>query len=299
MKTFIGRRIALLSALSVLILGFLVAGCTRMPDSSPKPRALGAPSALGNGTVASYAEFDPSGVPKAIGVVFAGGAFDNLPKERSGGRHCFDATKDGTIDPATECAGWHERVLPLPSEASRRPDMPFKWALLNWNPDGHTPPGVYDKPHFDVHFYIQPIEDVFAIESGPCGPEHVRCDQFELAKLPVSGDYMHPDFKDVGAVAPAMGNHLVDPTAPEFHGVPFTHTWIYGVYEGRVTFYEEMLTLEYLKTQPEKCFPIKTAKAVALSGYYPTQSCIRYVKDKAEYTVSLEGFQLRQASPGK
>ena len=36
--------------------------------------------------------------------------------------------------------------------------MPLKWALLNWNPHGHIPPGIYDRPHFDVHFYMEPIE---------------------------------------------------------------------------------------------------------------------------------------------
>jgi hypothetical protein len=29
---------------------------------------------------------------------------------------------------------------------------------------------------------------------------------------------MHLDFKNVEAVAPAMGNHLVDLSAPEFNG---------------------------------------------------------------------------------
>jgi len=60
-----------------------------------------------------------------------------------------------------------------------------------------------------------------------------------------------------------------------------------------------MLTLAYLKSHPENCFPIKKTPAVALTGYYPTKSCIRYVKknDKEEYTVSLEDFQLRQGSP--
>ena len=82
----------------------------------------------------------------------------------------------------------------MPSEASRQPDLQFKWALLNWNPHGHIPPGAYDKPHFDVQFYIQPIEEVFAIESGPCGPEHVRCDQFTQARLPVPANYMHADY---------------------------------------------------------------------------------------------------------
>jgi hypothetical protein len=280
-----------------LSLAFLLPACAIAPQGSPGMRALGAPSAIGNGTVAGYAEFDASGAVNAIGVVFSAGALANLPGPPSDGHHCFDSNKDGKSDLDTECAGWHEWVLPLPSEASRQSDLPFKWALLNWNPHGHIPPGVYDKPHFDVHFYIEPIEKVFAIESGPCGPERVRCDQFAQARMPVPANYMHPDFRDVGAVAPAMGNHLVDPTAPEFNGAPFTRTWIYGVYEGRVTFYEEMVTVAYLSSQPDKCFPIKKAAAVAISGRYPTLSCIRYRPTTSVVTVSLEGFEQRAAAP--
>jgi hypothetical protein len=275
------------------ILSCLLAGCAHGPTA----RSLGAPSTLGTGTVTSYADFDATGTVQALGVVFSSGALEGLPTAASDGHHCFDANKDGSIDLGSECSGGHERVLPLPSEASRRPDMPFKWALVNWNPHGHIPPGIYDKPHFDVHFYIEPIENVFAIEPGPCGPEHVRCDQFTRARLPVPANYMHPDFKDVEAVAPAMGNHLIDLTAPEFRGVPFTRTWIYGTNEGRVTFYEEMVTVAFLKSLPDTCFPIKTAAAVASAGRYPSKSCVRYVKDRSEYTVSLEGFELRQASP--
>jgi hypothetical protein len=275
------------------ILSFLLAGCAH----SPNARSLGAPSMLGSGTVASYADFDATGAVQAIGVVVSSGTLDGLPTAPSDGHHCFDVNKDGTLDLASECSGGHERVLPFPSEASRRTDMPFKWALVNWNPHGHIPPGVYDKPHFDVHFYLESIENVFAIEPGPCGPEHVRCDLFARARLPVPGNYMHPDFKDVEAVAPAMGNHLVDLTASEFRGVPFTRTWIYGTNEGHVTFYEEMVTVAYLKSRPDACFPIKMAAAVALAGRYPSKSCIRYVKETSEYTISLEGFELRQASP--
>ena len=43
--------------------------------------------------------------------------------------------------------------------ASARADIPFKWVLLNWTPHGHIPPGVYDTPHFDVHFYLDSIEN--------------------------------------------------------------------------------------------------------------------------------------------
>ena len=175
--------------------------------------------------------------------------------------------------------------------------MPFKWVLLNWNPNGHIPHGIYDVRHFDVHFYIESIEKVFAIQRGSCGPEFVRCDQFARAKLPPPSNYMHRDFKDVNAIAPAMGNHLVDLTSHEFHGRPFDHTFIYGIYDGRVTFYETMLTLKFLNSRPIKCAPIKAVPAVAVTGYYPTKTCYRYAKDKDEYTVSLEDFQLRSASP--
>jgi hypothetical protein len=294
-------KLVVLAALAAVGLEVVALQFLRAQTDPSAARALGPASALGNGTVASYAEIDRSGAPKAIGVVFAAGALDNLPATPSDGHRCFDANNDGTIDLATECSAWHERVLPLPSEMSRRSDMPFKWVLLNWNPQGHIPPGIYDVPHFDIHFYIEPIEKVFAIQRGPCGPESVRCDQFARAKTPLPKNYMHPDFKDVDAVAPAMGNHLVDLTSHEFHGKPFDHTFIYGVYDGRVTFYETMLTLKFLKSQPATCVSIKRTPAVALTGYYPTKTCFRHLKGASqdEYTVSLEDFQLRQASPAE
>ena len=258
------------------ILAALSPGCS----TTRSARVLGTPSNLGNGTVASYAEFDKSGAPSAIGVLFSASALNELPSTPSDGHRCFDANNDGVIDTATECSTWHERVLPVPSEASHRPDVPFKWALLNWNPKGHIPPGVFDKPHFDVHFYIEPIENIFALQRGTCGPEFLRCDQFALARKPVPSNYVPPNFQDLGVAAPAMGNHLVDPTTHEFHGEPFKHHWIYGIYDGRVIFYEEMVALSYMLSKPDACFPIQSPDAVALTGYYPTRSCIRYTPGK-------------------
>ncbi len=275
------------------VLGALSLGCS----TTRTARVLGAPSSLGNGTVASYSELDASRAPKAIGVVFSASALDALPTAPSDGHRCFDANNDGVIDPATECSAWHERVLPVPSEASRRADVPFKWALLNLNPKGHIPPGVFDKPHFDVHFYIEPIENIFALQRGTCGLEFLRCDQFALARKPVPSNYVPPNFQDLGVAAPAMGNHLLDPTTPEFRGQPFTRTWIYGIYDARVIFYEEMVALSYMLSKPDACFPIQSPDAVALTGYYPTRSCIRYTPGKDEYTVSMEDFVLRQAGP--
>ncbi len=286
-------RLVLLGASALVVLS----GCASLGKSTDEAtnRILGWKSDLGNGTVSSYAEFDASGTPRALGVVFSASVLDGLPTAGSDRHHCFDRNKDGVVDPATECLNEYEVVIPLPDAVARRTDIPFTWVLLNWNPVGHIPPGVYDVPHFDVHFYMEPIANVFAIESGPCGPEFIRCDQFETARRPVASNYMHPDFKDVEAAVPAMGNHLIDLTSPEFNKQPFTHTWIFGVYDSKVTFYEEMVTRAFLLSKPDTCFPIKSPPAVGRSGFYPTLSCLRHDARTGEYTVSMETFVFREA----
>jgi len=275
----------------------LLTGCASLGTSSDGApnRVLGWTSDLGKGTVSSYAEFDAGGTPRALGVLFSASALEGLPTGGSDRHHCFDRNKDGIVDAASECLTQYERVIPLPDAVARRADIPFTWVLLNWNPLGHIPPGVYDVPHFDVHFYMQPIADVFAIASGPCGPEFVRCDQFEAARRPLPANYMHPDFKDVEAVAPAMGNHLVDLTGPEFSKHPFTRTWIFGAYDGKVTFYEEMVTRAFLLARPNTCFPIKSPPGVGVGGFYPTASCLRHDARTGEYTLSMEKFVFREA----
>ncbi len=286
-------RLVLLGASALVVLS----GCASMGTATgaAPSRLLGWRSDLGKGTVSTYAEFDAGGTPRALGVAFSASALDGLPTGGSDFHHCFDRNRDGMVDRATECIHTYEYVIPLPDAIARRVDIPFTWVLLNWNPLGHIPPGVYDVPHFDVHFYTEPIANVFAIESGSCGPEFIRCDQFAVARRPVPSNYMHPDFKDVEAAVPAMGNHLIDLTSPEFKKQPFTRTWIYGVYDGKVTFYEEMVTRAFLLSKPSTCFPIKSSPAVGRSGFYPTRSCLRYDARADEYTVSMETFVFREA----
>ena len=272
-----------------------LAGCASMNPDTRAGRTLGWQLALGKGTVTSYAEFESDGTPAAIGIVLSAASLDGLPMD-SDQHRCYGRTKEGTIDAATKCEMTHEHVIALPDAVARRADVPFKWVLLNWNPHGHIPPGVYDVPHFDVHFEMAPIADVFAIEPGPCGPEMVRCDQFKIGKKPLPPNYMHADFKDVDAVVPAMGNHLIDLTGPEFNKQPFTHSFIYGVYDGKVIFYEAMVSHAWLLGKPDGCMPIKPARAVAVSGFYPSVSCIRHDARTGDYTVSMEKFVHRAAS---
>ncbi len=288
----VSRRVSLgRAAIAGVVLSVLL-GCS--PESG---RVLGAAAHVGAATASSYAEFDEVGTPQAIGLVFSADFFAELPTEISDQHQCFDRDNNGTVERPAECSQWHEWAIPLPSDVASRSDIPFKWSLLNYNPVGHIPPGVYDVPHFDIHFYMESIENVFALQPGPCGPEFIRCDQFEIGRKPVPPNYVAPDYQDVEAVAPAMGNHLVDLTSSEFHGEPFTRTWIYGVYDGKVTYWEEMVTRDFLLSHPQQCFDIKSPPAVAIAGYYPTSSCLRHDEETGEYTVSMENFRFREASP--
>lgn len=286
-----------IAVLAILTCVVTAEACRQARGQASNEPTLGAEVRLGEGTVSSFVHFDRDRAPLAIGVIFSGDALDKLPTSRSDEHRCFDHDDDGAIQPDAECMPTHERVIPLPAEASRRSDIPFKWILLNWNGGGHAPPNIYDLPHFDIHYFMDPIEKTFALMPGPCGGEFMRCDQFERAIRPVPSNYIHPDFKNVDAAAPAMGNHLVDLTAKEFQGEVFDRTWIYGSYDGRITFWEEMVTRDYLAGRPNTCFDIKTPAAVEIAGYYPTKSCFRTNAETNEVSVGIEDFVYREPSP--
>ena len=267
--------------------------------SYPGPCAVyGERSRLGEGVIRTYAQLH-RGKPLAVGVTFPRSTFEDLPTAPHDGHHCYDANGDGAIDDHHECVGGHERVMFLPERLRDEVDTPFQWVLMNWNPVGHHPPETYGVPHFDFHFYIQDLEERNAIGAGPCGLL-VDCDDYARGAIAVPDAHLPRDYMDVGAVEAGMGNHLIDTTSPEFSGQPFTHTFIYGAFDGRISFYEPMITLEWFKRLfggdvASRCFALKLPTAWKPAGWYPTEYCIRYRANRADYTVSLEGFVLRDA----
>jgi len=281
-------RWSLLLAISVI----LVAAFAK---PSAYTRLSGEKVSFGAGSASAYAELDSSGAPVALGIQLTPKGLESPPEGMTNMKLCVDRNKDGTVEKPEECEMTFDFVVPMPDEVANRTDIPFKWVLLNWNAVGHQPPGIYDTPHFDFHFMIASVDSTYSIEPGMCGSEFVDCDQFEIARKPVPSNYVPADFKDVEAVVPNMGNHLIDVTGSEFSGTPFTRSWIYGAYNGKVIFYEEMATLKHILSRPDTCNAIKTPAAVGLAGYYPTQSCIRYDESAKTYNVSLEGFEYRKA----
>jgi hypothetical protein len=238
------------------------------------PDHLEQSASLGNGTVRTYVRVDKVKDPATnlkkpleLGVEVSEAAMKSLPGE------------DTSL------------VLDFPRQARH---MPFQLMMLDWNPHGHEPAGIYDKPHFDFHFYIQDLEDIMQILPGPCFG--IACDVYDKARKPVPEQYLPQGYIDVGSVVPYMGNHLIDPTSPEFNGQPFTRTWLYGVYDGEITFYEPMITRESLVSQPNQCVTLKLPQQYAQSGYYPTRSCTQFDRKERVYRVSLQDFVYRSTS---
>jgi hypothetical protein len=256
----------------------------------------GEPVDVGNGAIRAYLAIDAAAKPKELGVLMTAAAFQGLPAGHSTTGRCFDLNDNGRIDDDGECEGDYEYVLRLPPAAANRRDIPFKWIAVNWNAHGHAPPGVYDLPHFDFHFYIDDPESVRAIKTGRCGI-FIDCEDFKRATRPVPSKYVAPGDINVDAAVGAMGNHLIDSTSREFAKPPrkFTYTWIAGAYDGRITFYEPMISYEFFMTRPSMCSAIKQPTAWQIAGYYPTRYCIRYHPRADKYTISLEGLEYREA----
>jgi len=280
---------------------FTLNGCVIKPSSEP-----GWPSKnmvkLGNGSASIYSKLDSEGKPVVIGIKFNQSMLEGLPTKINNTSRCFDRNGDGKFNMHnghSECIGDHERLLLMPKDLTKRSDIPFQWVGINWNPEGHPNPAPppWAVPHFDFHFYIMSYEGTRNIRPGTCG-EMIDCEDFKKATKPVPARYIHPNHINVNAAVPQMGNHLIDVTTPELSKTsptPFTHTFIYGAYDAQIIFYEPMITLEYFKSSPNMCKPLHLPKAWKISGYYPIEYCVRYLKNSGEYTVSLENFVYRDA----
>ncbi len=143
-------------------------------------------------------------------------------------------------------------------------------------------------PHFDYHFYlITPVQRARITATGPDLPVTV--------KAPPAGYLPSGYVTAPGAAEPRMGNHWVNKDAPELHGKPFAHTFIYGTYNGRVAFLEPMVTLAFLKTEPHVTSPVPQPRRYQGAGYYPAQYGVRYVPGHGVYRISLDKLSYRKA----
>jgi hypothetical protein len=252
---------------------------------------LGDSISLGDGRITAWHVTLPGNVPLALGVLFPASTLRNLPAEANDGLNCWDLNGDHDVDLHDECSGGHNRILHFGPNPT-----PFKWISIDWEPHGHVPEDIYGAQHFDFHFYMTDIVTRNRIAVGPCMPGTIDCAQYATAVRPVPPQYLHPDYFNTNLAFSRMGNHWADATSAEFHGEPFTNTFILGSYDGHITFYEPMVSLAYLRALPNDCRPIKQPAQFEQAGWYPTRYCVRYHRLGDAYTVSLERFVHRPAS---
>lgn len=226
-------------------------------------RELGPAVAIGQGTARSFVELDGEGKPTTLGVIVTEDALEGLP--------------DGH--------GHHENVLDLPAIEG----IPFRHITFDWNPAGHEPEGVYNRPHFDVHFYT--ISDAERRTITPERPDFAE----RGARLPEAPWRPAGYMPDPNGAVPLMGTHWIDPQTPELNGQPFTETLIFGSWDGALIFIEPMLTREWLLSKPELREPLAMPANVGTAGYWPSHWSVRYDADRREYRIALEGLEHRDA----
>ncbi len=212
---------------------------------------------MGNGQVWSVVSTDAEGNPKSIGVSFDATAMQHLP---TGGAHA------------------HEFVVPLPQEIDV---PPYDHLTVDWNEHGHEPPGVYDIAHFDLHFYMmsQTERDAITLDSNQGFNE------------PLPANYLPPMYLETPGGVPRMGAHIIDLLSPEIAGTgTFTHTFIYGKFDGAINFLEPMITREFLETRAAVNKEIRQPSDWQMSGYYPQRYTVTFDDQNQVYTVLLAGL---------
>jgi len=258
------------SMLRLLSGGALAAGLAAAAGSAiaaDGPKVLSGKSvAVGHGKARVVVAIDAAGKPTTLGVSLDAAALKGLP-EATASQHEWDY------------------VLELPKGGPR---TGYDHVVLNWNPKGHEPTGIYDSPHFDVHFYFISAGERDAITFK--GTDRSGFAQPDPALVP-KGYVIPPD-----TAVEKMGLHGIDPKGPEFRKHRFSHTFIYGYHKGRQVFVEPMVAKEFLESRPDVTARIAVPARYSSAGYYPTRYRVAFDPKLDQYVVMLTGL-VEQINP--
>jgi hypothetical protein len=257
-KSFTG--LCLIAGLAITLYG-----CEKEKTSSENPpdeslaatkivTTVGDPVKLCDAKAQSFVCKDEQGNPVSIGFVFSEDALNNLPDEMA------------TV------------LIPVPKNHGTLVDH----ISVDYQPIGHEPPGIYDKPHFDIHFYMIPESEQMMIDNGP-----------EMEILPAA-EFIPPNYQATPGGVPMMGKHFSDVTSKEFNGQPFDRTFVYGSYNGKFIFHEPMITVAYFKSKQSFNDDVKQQPKVQREGYYPKNYSVTYDATNKVYTVMLSNLVLRK-----
>ncbi|HET7564824.1 MAG TPA: DUF5602 domain-containing protein [Gemmatimonadaceae bacterium] len=255
--------------LAVALLTPVALGACQMASGSGDPgnrTSYGRAVKVGNGTARTYITIT-NGVPE-VGVALSEKALSGLPDEHAPG---------GRLEAGHTM---FETALDLPAKNP----TPFRHVVLNWNPGGHEPPGIYDVPHFDFHFYVIAPAERLAID--PVDPEFQRKAERKPDAQSIPARYVMP----APLAFARMGVHWVDTSSAELKGKRFTRTFIYGSWDGKVIFAEPMVTKAYLETKPNFSTTLPAPPRGRSDGYYPEGYSVRWDSASKAYRIALTGL---------
>jgi len=256
------NRGSLILMIAAMVMTFIL-GCSESRNPGPTAMTYNGPHRdLGNGSAYAFETIDVNGKPIAIGLRMSEAVLTGLQSE---------PPHDGT--------GW-ETIIPLPKKAAT---SGYDHIGIDWNPKGHIPNGIYDRPHFDFHFYM--ISQAEKEKITAKGEDLARAHKAPAPEYMPEG-YILPK----GTEVPRMGAHAIDPSSPEFNKHRFTKTFIYGFYDGQMVFFEPMMTKAFLETKPNTTDRIKLPKSYAKNGYHPTAYSVRYDAIQREFEISLDNL---------
>ena len=242
-------------ALAVLTAGVAQAGTAKVFQ--------GEAVAIGKGSARVVVAAGADGLPRSVAIVMGEAALEGLPADLPPGLPEI------------------EYRLPMPAGG---PATGYREVTVNWNPHGHPPAGIYDKPHFDFHFYLI---DGGEREGVTFRGADAAAATAALDKALVPAGYVVPP----DTAVEHMGVHGVDPRGAEFHKHPFERAFIYGYYRNRLTFVEPMVSLAYLQTKPDVTLPVTAPAAYSLPGYYPARYRVGFDAKTRHYTIALTGLK--------
>ncbi|GAC1494104.1 MAG: hypothetical protein NVS2B14_07510 [Chamaesiphon sp.] len=145
------RSKLLLSFIVALFLLLLWIGQTPEAMAASTKTIVGDEKQLGNGSVRTWLRVDEKNKPLSLGVTLTESALSGLPGESDPPQK--DSLKLHLMDGSPNHTYEYELMFPKEAEQTAFTHMGF-----NWNPLGHGPKSVFDKPHFDVHFYVPAIK---------------------------------------------------------------------------------------------------------------------------------------------
>jgi len=150
-------------------------------------------------------------------------------------------------------------------------------------PPQYVQPNRYGAPHFDIHFYSIPVEEVWTIP-GRTPP-----------LPPVAPELLPAGWAQPGGSLAQMGRHAQ--LHSEFTATdPWLGTMVAGFLPDAsyMHFIEPMITREFLLRRQNFTLPVPMPETLGRATRYPTELVVHWDKDANAYHFIFKGFEEKE-----